>query len=293
MLDKNPEETMTATFSRIFICKSNFLCCMNQNSMNPLILVFSTKEKCELIFDAILKSKSSQAQSINPVINEKELFENIFYLPLIKAIKNGANEFQDLKTIVLDFVVSLENDEKNYFFNALAECSLSSEFKENVEDEKHVENSIQFPSASETVFSIPFFYRCIKCIAQKKVIKIKTETHEDGSKTFDFNTEKHICEPIEYLPRNYQSSLILKSPNFKLVKRESRGQLHPLLIIFASDDRNMCYKFGFDLCHNMFFCYECKKQGRSFTARFIQYEGKTAVEFNRLEHICKTQKYIP
>uniref|UniRef100_A0A914R3N6 Uncharacterized protein n=1 Tax=Panagrolaimus davidi TaxID=227884 RepID=A0A914R3N6_9BILA len=136
------------------------------------------------------------------------------------------------------------------------------------------------------------YYGCNKCFAQKKVIKIKTETHEDGSRTFDFDTDKHICEPIEYLPENYQS-LIIDSSNFKFEKRPVKGKIHPLLIIFASDDKNMCYKFGFDTCHNMFFCYECKKQYRNFTARFIQYEEKTAIEVNRLEHICKPQKYIP
>uniref|UniRef100_A0AC35FXF9 FLYWCH-type domain-containing protein n=1 Tax=Panagrolaimus sp. PS1159 TaxID=55785 RepID=A0AC35FXF9_9BILA len=137
------------------------------------------------------------------------------------------------------------------------------------------------------------FYRCIKCIAQKKVVKIKTETHVDGSKTFDFNTEKHICEPINYLPENYQSSLVLKSSNFILVKREYRGKTYPLLIIFASNDRNMCYKLSFDSCNNFFSCYECKKQGRKLTARLIEYEGKTTIEYNRHEHICQPRKYIP
>uniref|UniRef100_A0AC35G1G6 Uncharacterized protein n=1 Tax=Panagrolaimus sp. PS1159 TaxID=55785 RepID=A0AC35G1G6_9BILA len=383
MLDKDPEETMTATFNRFFICKNNFLCCMNQNFKNALMLVFSTKEKCELIFNAILKSKVR-----NPVVNENELFKNNFYLPLIKAIKNGANGF--LKTIVLDFVNSFENNERIYYFDTFAELSLSTELKENIEDEKHAENSIHFSSASETVSSIPLkcdrpkrslnknisyqecdendecqrkmkkiavsikpshkkstnshfdeptpknspknvdfdiveylhdekfdkkllvfssnerkqcyeyvfvkttinYYRCIKCFEQKKVIKIKTETHNDGSRTFDFNTEKHICEPIEYLPGNYQS-LIIKSSNFKFVKHEFCGKTFPLLIIFDINDKNMCYRFGFDSYGKFYVCNGCTNRGLKFFARFIQHEEQTAVELCRFRHICKPRKYIP
>uniref|UniRef100_A0A914QQM7 Uncharacterized protein n=1 Tax=Panagrolaimus davidi TaxID=227884 RepID=A0A914QQM7_9BILA len=384
---------MTAAFNRFFICKNNFLCSMKENLKNAFILVFSTKEKCELIFNAILKSKTCQPQSSNSAfINENEVFKDDFYLPLIKAIKNGSNGFLDLKTIVLNFVNSLENVEKIYYFNTLAELLLSSELNKNIDNEKHVENSIHFPSASETDSSIPLkrdrpkrslnknisyqeseendecqrkrreiavsikpssnnlttshfdsigltpknspenvdfdivryfndgkshkkllvfasnerkqcyeyvlvktplsYYGCNKCFAQKKVIKIKALFHDDGSLTFDFNTEKHLCEPSEYSPENHQS-LIFKSSNFKLVHRSFKGKMRPLLIIFDSNDKNMCYRFGFESRNNFFFCYECKKQGRFLTARFIQYEGKTTIEFNRLEHICKPQKYIP
>uniref|UniRef100_A0A914Q1Y3 Uncharacterized protein n=1 Tax=Panagrolaimus davidi TaxID=227884 RepID=A0A914Q1Y3_9BILA len=352
MLDKNPEETMTATFNRIFICKNS-------------------------------------RQSRNPVTNENEIFEYNFCFPLIKAIKNDSNKFQNLKRIVRDFVNSLENDEKINYFDIFAELLLSSELKENVDDEKHVENPIHFSSAAETVSSIPLkcerpkrslnknisyqecdendecrrkrrkiavsikpsyknsatshfdlteptpkntpenvdfdiveylhdgkldrkllvftskerkqcyeymfvvhFCRCIKCFVQKKVIKIKPTIHDDGSRTFDFNTEKHICEPIEYLPENYQS-LIIKPSNFKFVQRLTNGKMHPLLIIFDIKDKNMCYRFGFESHHNFFLCYGCKIQGQKFFARFIQYEGQTVVELSRFQHICKPQKYTP
>uniref|UniRef100_A0A914R1B4 Uncharacterized protein n=1 Tax=Panagrolaimus davidi TaxID=227884 RepID=A0A914R1B4_9BILA len=327
-----------------------------------------------------------------PDFNENEIFKDNFYLPLIKAIKNGANGFQDLKTIVLDFVSSLENDERiNYsntldenvlFFlhystgkntkqpdkpNHLTSCSdtfctspqmhLGTSPKYFMRKRKNISNNdndivppknskkpcsnnssprgalqqsnaIDKPTPKNFPENVDFdivgyfqngifdkkllvftsnerkqcyefihiwgsfnLLHCIKCLAQKKNTIIKATINDDGSKSYDFGTEKHICEPTDYLPGNYQSSLIIKSSNFKLVKRQFGLKMHPLLIIFASEDRNICYKLGFDSYHNMFSCYECKKQGRKLTARFVQYEGKTTIEYNRLEHICQPQKY--
>uniref|UniRef100_A0A914P777 Uncharacterized protein n=1 Tax=Panagrolaimus davidi TaxID=227884 RepID=A0A914P777_9BILA len=369
---------------------------MNQNFKNALILVFSTKEKCKLIYDAVIKEKSRHSQPTNPVINENEIFKDNFYLPLIKAIENGNNGFQDLKNIIPEFVNSLENDEKIYYLNTLGEnvlVQLHNSIGKNTKQpdkpnhltsdtfststQMHLgtspkyfmlkrknisnndndmvppknskkpcsnnssprgvwcmsgapqqSNAIDKPTPKNSPENVDFdivgyfqngifdkkllvftsnerkqcyefihiwgsfnLLHCIKCLAQKKHTIIKATINDDGSKSYDFGTEKHFCEPTEYLPGNYQSSLIIKSSNFKLVKRQFGGKMSPLLIIFASDGRNMCYKLGFDSYHNMFSCYECKKQGRKLTARFVQYEGKTTIEYNRFEHICQPQKY--
>uniref|UniRef100_A0A914Q910 Uncharacterized protein n=1 Tax=Panagrolaimus davidi TaxID=227884 RepID=A0A914Q910_9BILA len=337
-----------------------------------------------------MKSRHRHSQSNKiPDVNENEIFKDNFYLPLIKAVENGINAFQDLKNIILDFVNSLENDEKIYYSNILDEHFLvqlhdstgkdtttSSTDTFSTSNQMHFRNSPKYfmrkrknisnndndnpPKNSKKLcsnnssprgvwcmsgapqqsnandkptpknspenveFDIVGYFQngifdkkllvftsnerkqcyefihtwgsfnllhCIKCLAQKKHTIIKATINNDGTKSYDFKTKKHFCEPTEYLPGNYQSSLIIKSSNFKLVKREFGGKTYPVLIIFASDDRNMCYKLGFDSYHNFFSCYECKKQGRKLTARFIQYEGKTTIEYNRLEHICQPQKY--
>uniref|UniRef100_A0A914QHG5 Uncharacterized protein n=1 Tax=Panagrolaimus davidi TaxID=227884 RepID=A0A914QHG5_9BILA len=110
--------------------------------------------------------------------------------------------------------------------------------------------------------------------------------------TFEFNTDEHVCDPIDYLPEN-QSSLIVKSPDFKFIKREVHGKIKPLLIVFDAVNKDMCYKFGYDSYQRLFYCLKCKELGRAVSARFIQHNGETSIVLGRLQHICEPQKYIP
>uniref|UniRef100_A0AC34F377 Uncharacterized protein n=1 Tax=Panagrolaimus sp. ES5 TaxID=591445 RepID=A0AC34F377_9BILA len=144
----------------------------------------------------------------------------------------------------------------------------------------------------EFVFNrIKCCYRCIKCLAQKKHTEIKAIIHDDGSKTFDFNEEEHECYPIHYAPENYLS-LIIKSPNYQITKSLKNGKMFRTLIIFADEEKNMCYQLGFDSYEKQFCCGRCKKLKKTILARFIQHNGETAVELNRLQHFCEPQKYI-
>uniref|UniRef100_A0A914QDI0 Uncharacterized protein n=1 Tax=Panagrolaimus davidi TaxID=227884 RepID=A0A914QDI0_9BILA len=349
---------------------------MDQNSNNSLILVFTTKEKCEHIFNAILKIKSHQPHSA--AIDENKVFEESFYIPLIKAVQQSADGFQDMKDIILEFVNSLESDERTFYFNIMADITFVpcfSKERENVKDNKKGVNPV--PSASETnqnsssfpicnarkrsfnkisnnknyvkptedkkeqiprksfcheptpknssndvVFDLvectkngkmdkkllifttneqkqcyefafrKHFYRCIKCLAKQMQTEIKVIKHDNGSRIYDFNTVEHVCEPIEYLPENYGSSLIIKSPNFKFEKRLVRGKFHPLLIIFNSDDKSMCYKLGYDCNQKQFQCTNCKRNHTIIGARYIQHGGETSIELNRLQHVCRPIKYV-
>jgi hypothetical protein len=136
-------------------------------------------------------------------------------------------------------------------------------------------------------------YRCIKCLDQKKHTDIKATIHDDGSKTFDFSGEEHVCEPYYYVPESYESSLIIKSPNYLYTKRLNNGKMFRVLIIFADEEKNMCYQFGFDSFEKHFTCHRCKTRKRTVMARFIQHNGETSIELNSLQHICEPQKYIP
>uniref|UniRef100_A0A914QNT0 Uncharacterized protein n=1 Tax=Panagrolaimus davidi TaxID=227884 RepID=A0A914QNT0_9BILA len=405
LLDNVPEEKLTATFHRIFVRRNNLLCCMNQNFSNVMFLVFLTKEKCKLIYDAVIKEKLRQSQSINaPAIDENEIFKDCFYLPLVKAVQNGQKGLRALKTIIAGFVQSLDADEVNYYFNNLTEppwgqTPVSTEMEETFVRQKRIVKPMHFTPAPETSsfysarttfgFSLPSnmhkrsishkeedktvgtsceklkvfrkpspkasnvscltvassstpnvsvfdepspqntpenvdfdiveclqdgnldkkllvftsnerkkcyefmfiqkscVFRCIKCLEQKKDIVLKT-TVNPGCRNFDFNTSKHVCEPIEYLPENYGSSLIIKVPNFKLVN----GKNSPSLIIFYSGDKDLCYKFGYDNNQKIYCCNQCKKQNMKLTARFIQHGGENAIELNRLDHICQPKKFI-
>uniref|UniRef100_A0A914QH87 Ubiquitin-like domain-containing protein n=1 Tax=Panagrolaimus davidi TaxID=227884 RepID=A0A914QH87_9BILA len=138
----------------------------------------------------------------------------------------------------------------------------------------------------------PSVFRCIKCLAQKKRTDIKVTIHKDSSKTYNFNTVEHVCEPIEYLSKDNEPSLIVKSPNFKFIKINSKGETVPLLIVFKSDDKSHCYRFEFDAFQKFYICIGCKKYRRMITARFIEHEGNTALELNHLQHLCHPQNYI-
>uniref|UniRef100_A0A914QTZ1 Transposase n=1 Tax=Panagrolaimus davidi TaxID=227884 RepID=A0A914QTZ1_9BILA len=136
-------------------------------------------------------------------------------------------------------------------------------------------------------------YRCLQCLAQEQDTVINAKIHFNGSKTYDFNINEHVCEPIVYLPENYQTSLIIKSPNFKFEKRFERGKIRPYLFIFNSRDRNMCYKFGFDCSNRVFRCLDCRIHNISIHARYIQHNEENAIEFNRLNHLCQPKRYTP
>uniref|UniRef100_A0A914P8U6 Uncharacterized protein n=1 Tax=Panagrolaimus davidi TaxID=227884 RepID=A0A914P8U6_9BILA len=424
LLDKEPEETKTFTYSRIFICKNNFLCCMNQNTNNGAIFIFSTKGKCVQVFNTILKAKIHNPQpSVDVATNEDDAFKDNFFLPLMKAVQGGTDGIQDLRSILSDFVHSLDNDERSYYYNILvenlvvpsprpqeeevegndkqvvspvhphlpidsaavaspvhetpkrtfnsSEPSTSSAYsmrrrsnvnykevgigsnrilrrKSNVSPyvKPVPRKSNVFPSAKplpkksdgESCFDEPspqnstndvdfdvieylhdgkvnkkiivfasnerkqYYeftfnskttnYHCVQCFAQNKRTTIGRTIHDNGSHTFEFNTDEHICDPIDYSPGN-QSSLIVKSPNFKFTKREVYGKMKPLLIVFDPVDKDICYKFGYDSYPRLFLCSGCKKLGRTVNARFIQHSGETSIELGRLQHICEPQKYIP
>uniref|UniRef100_A0AC35FIR4 Uncharacterized protein n=1 Tax=Panagrolaimus sp. PS1159 TaxID=55785 RepID=A0AC35FIR4_9BILA len=385
--DKDPEETITASLDNIFIQKSYILCSMDQDSNNAMIVVFMTQENCDMIYNAINEVKALQPQS--DAIDENKIFEENFYIPLIKAVQQSEDGFQDMKDIILEFVNSLESDERTYYFNIMVDivfvpcCTkdLQRHLRSNSEtlstsdsgindstspryytrkrsfnnishgedevdeidddesddDESYVESDddeetcIDEPtpenSSNDIIFDFVEFlrhgkprkkllifasperthcyefvsyrtstkYRCLKCLAQEKDTVICAKIHFDGSKTYDFNIdEEHVCEPIEYLPENYQTSLIIKSPNFKFEKRLVRGKFHPLLIIFDSGDRNMGYKFGFDYSNKAFYCIDCRRfHNISITARYIQHNEENAIEFNRLDHLCQPKEYTP
>uniref|UniRef100_A0A914PTE3 Uncharacterized protein n=1 Tax=Panagrolaimus davidi TaxID=227884 RepID=A0A914PTE3_9BILA len=359
--DIEPEETITASFDNIFIRKNYILCSMAQDSSNAMIVVFSTKENCDMIYNAINEVKSHQPQSA--AIDENTVFEKNFYIPLIKAVQQSADGFQDMKDIILEFVNSLESDERTYYFNILLDIvfvpcctkdlrsnsetfsssnsaindstsprnntrkrsynniSREEDDEETCIDEPTPENSsnniifdfVEFlhngkPEKKLLIFTSPerthcyefvslhtaIKYRCLQCLAQEQDTVVKATMRFDGSKTYDFNIDEHVCEPIEYLPENYQTSLIIKAPNFEFVKHEKNGKMHPYLIIFDSGDRNMCYKFGFVCKNKIFYCIDCRHHHNIFiTARYIQHGGENAVEFNRLDHLCQPKRYTP
>uniref|UniRef100_A0A914PGN3 Uncharacterized protein n=1 Tax=Panagrolaimus davidi TaxID=227884 RepID=A0A914PGN3_9BILA len=129
-------------------------------------------------------------------------------------------------------------------------------------------------------------FRCIKCLEQDKDIILKKK--KPGCRNFDFNTSKHVCKSIDYVPEIYGSSLIIKAPNFKLLS----GRIHPSLIIFNPGDKNFCYIFRYDNSLKVYYCNQCIKRNMKLTARFIQHGGENAIEPNRLNHLCKPKKCI-
>uniref|UniRef100_A0AC34FRR9 Uncharacterized protein n=1 Tax=Panagrolaimus sp. ES5 TaxID=591445 RepID=A0AC34FRR9_9BILA len=127
-----------------------------------------------------------------------------------------------------------------------------------------------------------------QCSKHPESIIIAT-IHDDGSKTFNFETIKeHVCQPIQYLPENYYKSLIVKSPNFKLFNRKSNRGWNPSLFIKVSDAGNFFYKFGFEKQSKQYYCYGCKLL-KKLTARFIQLNGCNAIELGHSHHRCKPE----
>uniref|UniRef100_A0AC34GQX0 Uncharacterized protein n=1 Tax=Panagrolaimus sp. ES5 TaxID=591445 RepID=A0AC34GQX0_9BILA len=330
-------ETVIAEFDQVYIRKNNLLCTIEQKSGNALIVVFPTKEKCDPIYNGIVKVKARHPQPQDLAdINEEELFKDIFYIPLIKQVQLCVNGYDDLKTILLNFTNTLDSEERLLYMNIMTEafllpflplheeeCCASSEnesIKENyiMRKRSHIRNkesvndqilnkkgnsSFVEPSPENSsndvkqCYEFIFVrfsgeYRCIKCWDQKKSTLFKATAHDDGSRTFNFDSVKdHVCEPIDYLPGNYRSSLIVK--NHEFLQREVMGIMRPLLIIFDSDDRNAYYKFGLDRPHKQYFCYKCKIYGINLSARFIHHDGSNAIELGHSQHRCQTRKFTP
>uniref|UniRef100_A0AC34F6Q4 Uncharacterized protein n=1 Tax=Panagrolaimus sp. ES5 TaxID=591445 RepID=A0AC34F6Q4_9BILA len=334
IIDKDPEETMTSSYNRIYICK---------NARHPEL---------------------SNAAKI-----EEQMFKADFYIPLIKQVQLHVTGYQDIKNILLDFTNSLDSDERLLYLNVLAETLLvpsisttsasktsafnsSGDSKKNYsmrkrsftnitskESEKENDEILPkksalssiiepFPknSSADVMYDIveyfqdgemhkkilvftsaerkkcyEYFYRnnkshwrCIKCSALKKSTVINGTIHGDGSKTFDFNrAEEHICEPIDFLIENYHSSLIVKSPNFEFLQRDLYGKMKTLLVIYDSNDKNISCKFVFDSYHKHYYCFECKKQGLTDSARFIQHNGVNAIELANSQRRCKLKDCAP
>uniref|UniRef100_A0AC34G3J7 Uncharacterized protein n=1 Tax=Panagrolaimus sp. ES5 TaxID=591445 RepID=A0AC34G3J7_9BILA len=131
-------------------------------------------------------------------------------------------------------------------------------------------------------------YRCVQCLMKKHYTQLEARLNSDGKKLLNFKTTPHICEPVDYVPANYTSSVIVKPPMFKFA--EHNGKRLPLLIMFYPGDKNLCYKFNFNNDHKNYYCCECQKAGIMLTARIIDFEGRDAVELGQSHHVCQPKK---
>uniref|UniRef100_A0A914PK69 Uncharacterized protein n=1 Tax=Panagrolaimus davidi TaxID=227884 RepID=A0A914PK69_9BILA len=304
LMDIVPEEIMTATFHRVFVRRNNLLCCMNQNFSNVMIIVFPTKEKCKFIYDAVIKEKSRQAQSNNVlVIDENQIFKDCFYLPLVKAVQGGTPFFfgghQGLKSIIAEFVESLDTDEVNYYFNnlpanLLIQTPVSPVTEETFVRQKQIVKPMHFTPepettsfhSSRTIFSsiqVPsnVHKRSIshneddeeeeKTIGtSRKKLKVSRKPSRKTSNVYRLTEASSITPNVsvfdEPSPQNAPENVI-----FDIVKCLQDGNLNKKLLVFTSN---------------------CIKLNMKLTARFIKHGGENAIELNRLDHLCKPKKCV-
>uniref|UniRef100_A0AC34FUZ2 Uncharacterized protein n=1 Tax=Panagrolaimus sp. ES5 TaxID=591445 RepID=A0AC34FUZ2_9BILA len=132
--------------------------------------------------------------------------------------------------------------------------------------------------------------------------KIKATINDDASKSYNFDALKeHVCQPTDYSPQNYQTSLIVQSPNFKLFQRLNRGSWHPVIFVVYPTDKSLCYKYSFNVsnrvyrcigCSNRVYrCIGCRYNNKLLSARFIQLNGNTAIELGQSEHQCEPENF--
>uniref|UniRef100_A0AC35EU45 Uncharacterized protein n=1 Tax=Panagrolaimus sp. PS1159 TaxID=55785 RepID=A0AC35EU45_9BILA len=305
LLDKVPEETMTATFHRVFVRRNNLLCCMNPNFNNVMIITDEVNYLFNNLPGTLLVQTPVSTETEETFVRQKRIVkpQHLTPEPETSSLHPSRTIFGSFLPSNIDKRSIKEDDEEEEKAVGTSHEKLKASRKSSRKtlngscltssNTPNVSKLLVFTSnARKQCYEFMFiqnscFFRCIKCLEQKKDIILKT-TRNLGCRNFDFNTSKHVCEPIVYLPKNYGSSLIIKAPNFKLLN----GRIHPSLIIFNSGDKNLCYKFRYDNSQIVYYCSQCMKQSMKLTARFIQHGGENAIELNRLNHLCQPKKYI-
>uniref|UniRef100_A0A914QVZ4 Uncharacterized protein n=1 Tax=Panagrolaimus davidi TaxID=227884 RepID=A0A914QVZ4_9BILA len=326
LLDKVPEEIMTATFHRVFVRRNNLLCCMNQNFYNVMIFVFPSKEKCQFIYDAVIKEKSRQAQSNNVlVIDENQIFKDCFYLPLVKAVQGGTPLFrgghQALQSIIAEFVESLNNDEVNYYFNNLSatllvQTPVSTEIEETFVRQKRIVKPMHFTPehetstfhSSRTIFSsiqVPsnMHKRSIshkeddeeeeKTVGtSRKKLKVSRKPSRKASNvsslTVASSSTPYVSVIDEPLPQNTPENAI-----FDIVEYIQDGKLDKKLLVFTTNEQKQCYEFMFIRNTCNFRCIKCFEQNKDIILKTTKKPGCRSFDFYTSKHVCKSIDYLP
>uniref|UniRef100_A0A914PEP7 Uncharacterized protein n=1 Tax=Panagrolaimus davidi TaxID=227884 RepID=A0A914PEP7_9BILA len=326
LLDKVPEEIMTATFYRVFIRRNNLLCCMNQYFNNVMIIVFPTKEKCIFIYDAVIKEKLPQSQSINaPAMDENQIFKDCVYLPLVKAVQGGTPFFrgghQGLKSILDEFVESLETDEVNYIFNnfpanLLVQTPVSTEMEETfVRQRKIVKPMHLIPAEPET----PSFYSArttfgisLPTNMHKQSISHKEDDEKEDKTVGSSRKKLKVSRKPSRKTSNVSSLTVASSstPNvsvidepspqntpenvdFDIVEYLQDGILEKKLLVFTSNERKKCYEFMFIRKSCIFRCIKCLEQNKHVILKTTVNPGCRNFDFNTVEHVCESIEYLP
>uniref|UniRef100_A0A914QK13 Uncharacterized protein n=1 Tax=Panagrolaimus davidi TaxID=227884 RepID=A0A914QK13_9BILA len=245
--DKDPEETITTSFDNIFIRKNYILCSMDQDSSNAIIVVFSIKENCDKIYNAINEAKSHQPQSA--AIDENNVFKENFYIPLIKAVQQCVDGFQDLKNIILGFVNSLDTGERTYYFSVLAEFSFFVPCST-----KDLQRHLRSNSENISAFDSEINDNTLPSRNARKRSFNNISREEDE---FDESYEESYAESVddeetcfdEPTPENSSSDII-----FDFVEFLHHGKPKRKLLIFTSPERTHCYEFEY---HRTATKYQC------------------------------------
>uniref|UniRef100_A0AC34FMU0 Uncharacterized protein n=1 Tax=Panagrolaimus sp. ES5 TaxID=591445 RepID=A0AC34FMU0_9BILA len=125
--------------------------------------------------------------------------------------------------------------------------------------------------------------------AQKKQVKADICQDENGMEYVKLGKRKH---PIKFeLPKIVELKIV-KSPNFQYINRKANGKIVQHLVIFDSDNRNLCYEYTRN--KNSFICYPCSTKFKTHVRAKIKRNenGEEYVELSVNEHKCDLQKFV-
>ena len=105
----------------------------------------------------------------------------------------------------------------------------------------------------------------------------------------------HICEPRQFNPELYRSTDAIYQPNYELFEFTRRGEESKRLIVFASDDRKLCYEFyGSSTTPDKFTCSKCAIANFSLIVYLRNDQnGIECVSLAKKQHVCEPIKYEP
>uniref|UniRef100_A0A914PJK9 Uncharacterized protein n=1 Tax=Panagrolaimus davidi TaxID=227884 RepID=A0A914PJK9_9BILA len=140
------------------------------------------------------------------------------------------------------------------------------------------------------------FFRCSRC--KKMEINVQANllyNEEYGGEYIELGKNLHKCKPKQYIPEEL-SPKIIYLPNFEERTVLNRGGVEKkVLIIFDSNDKNLCYFYDFYKSYGYFVCSGCIILKKNVSAKLFTNESdeKYVQLSTSKQHICQPKKYEP
>ena len=133
-----------------------------------------------------------------------------------------------------------------------------------------------------------YFY-CGRCSSKKgnMVPRADIVSNINGEHvTLRHNT--HVCQPIVYLPDMYEDLIIVKEPDFKIIKHEYRGKLSSKIIVYEAEERGVCHEYIYSNSKKTYYCSSCWSKYKLFiTVKLLNTDGEEpCLQLSRKIHQC-------
>jgi hypothetical protein len=319
--DKRKRSTEISVYSH-FVQHKNILFNPFSCESASVALVFPTINACKTVFDIIMGYQVDVKQEVedgclnqrqilipllheartNPTMNKKTKYGIIYVLQDCVAIEDGGNVKSELGDALFNY--SLPSSSEPIYIES-PDMNITSSLNEYDINTKE-KTSKTSPDAFAELIDTEVVKREEPCISMQIVSRKRrkspeyrstaVEVKQCNTETLDEQQQLPLVQPeTNASTLILQTKKVIQSSHFLVHKITSPGRPRCQLMIFVSDEKNLCYPYAFErkntLCR--FLCMNCQKNRHYAVAHLrCEEDGEYYVELGLIKHICTPVIYV-